>query len=99
MLTFGVWGGPDVNIGEAFLIALIAILIVFLTLVIIILATGGIQKGYDAVLKKTTISPRPENKILENDKDAVVACLVATIDFYKETGKDARIVSITRTEE
>ena len=99
MLTFGVWGGSDVSVPEALLIALIAILIVFLTLVVIILATGGFQKGYDAVLKKTTISPRPENKILENDKDAVVAALVATIDFHRETGKDARIVSITRTEE
>ena len=32
------------------------------------------------------------DKILEEDKDAVVALLVATIDFKKETGKDAKIL-------
>lgn len=99
MLTFGVWGGSDVDTGQAFLIALIAMAIVFLTLIIIILATWLIQKGYTVVLKKTTISPRPENKILEEDEDAVVAALAATIDFHREFGKDARIVSITRTED
>ena len=95
----GVWGSSDVNVGEALLIALIAILIVFLTLLIVIFATWAFQKGYDTVRKKTTISPRPENKILEEDPDAVVALLVATIDFHKTTGKDSRLLSISRLKE
>ena len=36
------------------------------------------------------------SKLLETDKDAVVAALVATIEFNKETGKDAKLVSIKR---
>ena len=42
------------------------------------------------------ILPKEENKLLETDKDAVVAALVATIEFNKETGKDAKLVSIKR---
>ena len=95
----GVWGSSDVSVGEAFLIALVAIAIVFVTLLIVIGATALFQKGYDVVAKKTTISPRPENKILEDDPDAVVALLTATIDFHKETGKDSRCVSISRMKE
>lgn len=98
MRILGVWGN-DVTVGESFLIALIAILIVFATLVIVIALTGAFQKGYEVVLKKTRIMPRKENKILEEDEDAVVAVLVATIDFHKQYGKDARVLSITRYEE
>jgi len=96
MQVLGVWGSSDISIGEALLIALLAIAIVFLTLLVVIGATGAFQKGYEVVLKKTTVSPRPENHILEEDKDAVVAVLTATIDFHKETGKDCRVISITR---
>lgn len=99
MRILGVWGSTDVTIGEAFLIALIAIAIVFTTLLIVIGATFAFQKGMEVVNKHTTISPRPENKILEKDEDAVVAVLVATIDFHKEFGKDARVVRIERMEE
>ena len=45
---------------------------------------------------KTKIMPRPENKLLETDEDAVVALLVATIDFEKETNKDSNLISIKR---
>ncbi|MBE6126992.1 MAG: hypothetical protein E7182_03350 [Erysipelotrichaceae bacterium] len=99
MNVLGVWGDKEVGIGDAFLIALIAIVIVFLTLLIIIGATFLFQKGIDVVQKHTTISPRPENKILEKDEDAVVAVLVATIEFHKATGKDCRVVKIERAED
>ena len=48
---------------------------------------------------KTNIKPRKENKLLEDDEDAVVATIVASMDFYRETNKHARLVKITREEE
>ena len=98
-MTLGVWGDNPVGIGDAFLIALIAIVVVFLTIVIIIVATFLVQKGMDFVEAKTSLLPREENKLLLSDQDAVVAVLVATIDFHKETGKEPRVLSITRTED
>ena len=95
---FGVWSDP-VDVPSSLLIALIAILIVFATLIVIILTTTLIQKGTDAVIAKVAINPKKENAILAEDPDAVVAALVATIDFHKATGKNARILSITQIEE
>lgn len=99
-MVFAVWHNwEEIGIGEALLIALIAIIIVFAVLILVISITHLIQKGMKAVDKLTTISPREENKILNEDEDAVVAVLVATIEFYKETGKEARVKSITRIED
>ena len=36
----------------------------------------------------TNILPRDENKILSEDENAVVAALVATMEFYRETGSN-----------
>lgn len=83
-----------VNPLGALLISLIAICIVVLTLIIVIIVTTVFQKGIATVLSKTQIQPRPENRVLETDEDAVAAALVAVIEFHRETGKDARIVSI-----
>jgi len=94
----GVWEDP-VNTLDSLLIALIAILIVFATLLIIILATTGFQKATDAVIAKVSIKPRKENEILNKDDDAVIAVLIASIEFHRETGQDARIRSIKRIEE
>ena len=87
------------TIGEAFLVALVAILIVFLVLGIIIFVTWVMQKGMEKIDAATNILPREENKILNEDPNAVVAALVATMEFYRETGKDVRIVSIKRIED
>ncbi len=95
-----VWSDwESIGVGEAFLIALIAIFIVFLVLVIIIFVTFLFQKGIETIEKKTQILPRKENAILNDDPDAVVAVLTATIEFHKETGKNARVISIKRIEE
>ena len=99
-MVYAVWPNwENIGIGEALLIALIAIIIVFTVLVLVIAITHLIQKGMKAVDRFTTIMPREENKILDEDEDAVVAILVATIEFYKETGKEARVKSITRIED
>ena len=98
-MTLAVWENWE-NIGalDAFLIAIIAIFIVFLVLGVIIFATYLFQKGVDVVETKTQIKPRKENQILNDDEDAVVAVLVATIDFYKEIGKDAYVKSIEKVD-
>ena len=87
------------TIGESFLVALVAILIVFMVLAIIIFVTWLMQKGMEKIDAKTNILPRDENKILSEDENAVVAALVATMEFYRETGKDVRVVSIKRIED
>ena len=100
MNFLGVWKNwESMNVGEAFLVALVAILIVFLVLGIIIFVTWLMQKGMEKVDAATNILPREENKILSEDPNAVVAALVATMEFYRETGKDVRIVSIKRIED
>lgn len=99
-MVLGVWENPEnVNVVDALVIAIIAIFIVFLTLLIVILATAAFQKGTDVISAKTHINPRKENEILSHDDDAVVATLVATIEFHRETGKEPRVVSITQVQE
>lgn len=89
----------NINIGEAFLVALIAILLVFFVLAVIIFVTWVLQKGMEIINAKTNILPREENKLLSEDENAVVAALVATTEYYRETGKNVRIVSIKRIED
>ena len=89
----------DLNAGQALLIAIIAILIVFLVLSVIIFVTWVMQKSMEKIDAKTNILPREENKILSEDENAVVAALVASMEFYRETGKEVRIVSIKRIED
>ncbi|MCR4911314.1 MAG: OadG family protein [Bacilli bacterium] len=99
-MFLGIWTDwENIGVGEALLIALIAITIVFLVLGIIIFISFLFQKGIEIVQKKTEIMPRKENEILNSDEDAVVAVLTATIEFHKETGKDARVISIKRIED
>ena len=99
-MFLAVWKDWDkMTIGEAFLVALVAILIVFMVLAIIIFVTWIMQKGMEKIDAKTNILPRDETKILSEDENAVVASLVATMEFYRETGKDVRIVSIKRIED
>ena len=99
-MFLAVWKDWDkMTIGESFLVALVAILIVFMVLAIIIFVTWIMQKGMEKIDAKTNILPRDENKILSEDENAVVAALVATMEFYRETGKDVRVVSIKRIED
>ena len=81
---------------SALWISLIAIVIVFLILALIIFISSLFSKGIEITDKKTKILPKEENKLLEEDEDAVVAALTAPIEFHKETNKDARLKSIKR---
>ena len=99
-MFLAVWNNwENMSVGEAFLVAIIAIFIVFLVLVIIIFVTWLMQKSMEKIDAKTNILPREENKILSEDENAVVAALVASMEFYRETGKEVRIVSIKRIED
>ena len=98
-MVLAIFKDGNISIGEAFLIAIIAILIVFAVLAIIIFVTWGLQKGMEKIDAKTNILPKEENKILSEDPNAVVAALVASMEFYRETGKEVRIVSIKKIED
>ena len=89
----------SMNVADALLVAAIAIFIVFLILAIIIFVTWLMQKGMEKIDASTNILPKEENKILSEDPNAVVAALVASMEFYRETGKEVRIVSIKRIED
>ena len=98
-MVLAIFKSGNISVGEAFLIAVVAILIVFFVLAVIIFITWLMQKGMEKIDAKTNILPREENKILSEDENAVVASLVTTMEFYRETGKDVRIVSIKRIED
>ena len=98
-MVLAIFKDGNISIGEALLIAIVAILIVFFVLAVIIFITFIMQKGMEKVEARTNILPREENKILSEDENAVVAALVATMEFYRQTGKDVRIVSIKRIED
>ncbi len=99
-MFLAVWNNwESMSVGEAFLVAIIAIFIVFLVLAIIIFVTWLMQKSMEKIDAKTNILPREENKILNEDPNAVIAALVASMEFYRETGKEVRIVSIKRIED
>ncbi len=90
---------PNIGVPESLLVSLLAILIVFGVLALIIGATSGIQAINDKINYVTKINPSSENKILEEDKDAVVATLVATIDYQREFNTDVKVNSVELIDE
>ena len=84
---------------DSLIVAFIAITIVFIVLAIIIIVSGCFSRAIIKIDNKKNINPRIENKLLEEDEDAVIATIVASMDYYREKGKNARLVSITRERE
>lgn len=84
---------------DSLIVTLLSIFLIFVVIAIIIFVSSIFSKVIVSVDNKKNINPRPENKLLEEDEDAVVALLVATIDYQKETKKDARLVKISLIEE
>ena len=95
----GIYPTEGFNGLDALLVTLIAMLLVFLVLILIIVVTHGIKIGVNKGDGLMHINPKKENKLLEEDEDAVVAALTATIDFNKETGKDAKLKHIEKIDE
>lgn len=84
---------------DSLIVALIATFIVFVVLVVIIVVTNMFSKVVIKIDRRKNIHPRIENKLLDEDEDAVVATIVASMDYYNETKKNARLVSITKEED
>ena len=98
--NWGKWGETtNFNLTDALLISLIAVVIVFFILALIIFISWIFQISMDKINASTKILPEPQNKLLDEDEDAVAAVMAAIIDFNKQTGKDVRVVSVTKVED
>jgi Na+-transporting methylmalonyl-CoA/oxaloacetate decarboxylase gamma subunit len=91
------------NLGDGALVSVMAIILVFSILAIIILTTFLIGKAiekYSKVEKKeqkpVATAPQSTNTVPVNldDEDAIVATLVASIDFRQQTKKDIKVISV-----
>ena len=91
--------GENFGLIDSIIVAMISILIVFIVLILIIAIASLFSKIIISIDDKKNVNPRIENKLLNEDEDAVVATIVASIDYYNDTKKHARLVSITRDEE
>ena len=94
----------DINIGEAALVAIVCIIIVFGMLAFL----WGVVAMFKYVVpkekeksanKKASQSPvvAPQKAFTMEDikdEDMMVAALVATIDYHNETNEDVRVVSV-----
>ena len=98
--------GTKGDLGQGGLISILAILLVFAILAIIIAITFFVGKGIEKYSLKTVSESKEvvENKTQNeqkqkqnadlSDEDAVVAALVASIDYRNEIKKDIKVVSI-----
>lgn len=91
ILLDSILDGKNTSLGEGAILALVAIVLVFLILGIIILITAGVNKLVSKFEKK---AESKDTKLLETDNDAMVASLVASIDYQNETKKDVKVVNV-----
>lgn len=91
--------GEEFTFLDSIIVTIVSIIMVFLVLILIIGIASICSEIIISVNNKKNINPRLENKLLQEDEDAVVATIVASMDFYRENKKNARLVSITRDEE
>ena len=82
------------------IIAIISIAMVFLILLLIIVLTELVTKvagNKEAVAESapnTVTYSNVSSKLNVNDEDAVVACVVASIDYRNETKKNIQVISV-----
>ena len=98
--------GSIPDLGQGGLVSVIAVLLVFAILSVIIAITFGTGKLIDSCAKKDdkktpdtkNASPITNAKskidVDMNDEDAIVATLVASIDYRQQTKKDIKVISI-----
>ena len=87
--------------GQGAIIAVVAIAMVFLVLLLIIILTELVTKvagEKEEVKQEKPAVSNPtsavKNKLNINDEDAVIACLIASIDMRRETGKHVQVLSV-----
>lgn len=95
------FSGYDKSLGNGAIAAITTMLLVFLILALIVVISFGVGKIIDKASKKTkTAKPQVKEETQTktpldlNDEDAIVASLVASIDYRAKTKKDIRVVSI-----
>ena len=98
--------GSKQDLGQGGLVAIISILLVFAILTVIIATTFGAGKLIDKYAKKddkkatetkntsNNINAQSKIDVDMNDEDAIVATLVASIDYRQQTKKDIKVISI-----
>ena len=104
LLLAGLINGTEKDLGQGALVCVLAILLVFAILAIIIVVTYLIGKGIEKYSKKE-VKPVTETvpsvkqsantvPVKLDDEDAIVATLVASIDFRQQTKKDIKVISV-----
>ena len=102
-LLLSLVNGMGDDLGQGGLVSVISIVLVFAILSIIIAITFGTGKIIEKQSSKTpsqpTVAQNPTNSanlVSANldDEDAVVAALVASIDYRNEIKKDIKVISI-----
>ena len=91
--------GNEFNIIDALFVTIISVAIVFIVLVLIIAISSIFSQIIMKIEKKNKINARIENKLLDEDEDAVVATIVASMEFYNETKTHPRVVGVSRHRE
>ena len=96
--------GNGKDLGQGGLISILAIALVFAILAIIIAITFFVGKGIEKYPNKTSKESseipvaKVEDSVKQNadlsDEDAVVAALVASIDYRNQVKKDIKVISI-----
>ena len=97
MKTYLVDGMQYANYKDGAVIALLAIVMVFIILLLIIFLTDLITKlaGKDDVKEVKPLAGATGSLPLNiNDEDATIACLVASIDYRNETKKNIQVVGV-----
>ena len=93
-------GNAVAQYGQGAVIAIISIVMVFAVLLLIIILTDLVAKATGkndeivAVAANNTPTNYAVNKLNENDEDAMVACLVASIDYRNQTGKHIEVLNV-----
>ena len=89
------------NFADGAVIAILSIVMVFVVLLVIIILTELISKlaGKDDEVNEETTSSHSAvsasaSPLNINDEDAMVACLVASIDYRNETKNNIQVISV-----
>ncbi len=97
--------GNKRDFGDGALVSVLAIVLVFTILAIIIAATYAIGKAIEKKASQNSQQAQKETvstavaqtnnvKLDLSDEDAVVATLVASIDYREKTKKDFKVISV-----
>jgi len=94
-------GSQVSNYGVGGSVALISIAMVFLILLLIIVICELIGKAIEKATTKNEIVQndtvnKTVNSLNPNDEDALVACLIASIEMRNQIKKNVRVINVRR---